>query len=248
MSKPSVYVTIQARMTSTRLPGKVIMPAVNKPLLSLMVERLRRIKNTDGIILCTTTNDTDDPLKELADELGIHCYRGSEDNVMSRVLEGAQEFNADIIVETTGDCPLIDPDICTQVIDHYFETDADYTSNIYKRCYPIGMDTQIFSTKVLADAYARTQDDEEREHVSLHIYRHPERYKLTWIEAPDDQVDPHLRLTLDTPEDYQVIVKVFEELYPQKPDFTLDDILQYLKDNPDVRAINNTIEHNWVQY
>ncbi|WP_419797491.1 MAG: cytidylyltransferase domain-containing protein [Terasakiella sp.] len=248
MTKPNIVATIQARMTSTRLPGKILKPALERPLLAYMVERLRHIPSVDDILLCTTVNETDDVLVDFAKEQGILCYRGSEHNVMSRVLEAAQEYEVDTIVETTSDCPLIDPDICEQVIRHYFDTKVDYCSNIYKRTYPIGMDVQIFKTDVLADAYSRTEDEEEREHVSLFIYRHPELYDLQWIEAPKGLHDPHLRLTLDTAEDYEMICKVFEALYPNNKNFTLCDVLDFLQENPDVRAINNDIQHKWVSY
>lgn len=248
MNRPSVYVTIQARMGSTRLPGKVIMEVMGKPLLSLMIERLQRIPTANGILLCTTSNPEDDILVNLASTLGIECWRGSQNNVMHRVLTGAENCKADIIVETTGDCPLIDPTISEQVIRTYFETNADYTSNVYKRSFPIGMDTQVFSRTVLEDAYTRTTSPEEREHVSLYIYRHPERYKLTWLEAEKAFYDPYLRLTLDTPEDYTVIKKIFECLYSCNPSFGLNEILRLLKSKPHIRAINANTPHNWVNY
>ncbi|WP_240626275.1 cytidylyltransferase domain-containing protein [Thalassospira lohafexi] len=241
-------VTIQARMTSTRLPGKILKPAMGRPLLEFMVERLRRISASDEIILCTTHNDTDDVLVEYAKQWGILCYRGSENDVMSRVLGAAEHYDVETIIETTSDCPLIDPEICNQVYEEYISEEADYCSNVYKRCYPIGMDVQIFSTKILADAFSRTNDPEEREHVSLFIYRHPELYDLRWIEAPEHQFDPKLRLTLDTPEDYQVISRIFESLYPHHPEFTLDDVLNYLSKNQWLRDINNDVQHKWVKY
>lgn len=248
MTSIDCAITIQARMTSTRLPGKILKPVNGRPLLSYMIERLRRIDSAQEIILCTTTNDTDDILVEFAKDEGILCYRGSEDDVMSRVLEAAQKFNVDTIVETTSDCPLIDPDICQQVIAHYHQEGVDYASNIYKRCYPIGMDVQVFKTDILADAFSKTDDPSEREHVSLYIYRHPETYKLGWIESPESQYDPHLRLTLDTAEDYEVIKFIFERLYPQNKEFTLSDVLALLEQHPEIRAINSDIQHKWQKY
>ncbi len=248
MRKIDTAITIQARMTSTRLPGKIIKPAVGKPLLELMIERLRRIEGADEIILCTTTNGTDDILEELAQQWGILCYRGSENNVMSRVLEAAQSFNVGTIVETTSDCPVIDPDICSKVLSQFKELKSDYCSNVYERSFPIGMDVQVFSTRVLADAYSRTNDPEEQEHVSLFIYRHPEIYDISWVKAPAHQHDPELRLTLDTKQDYELLQNVFELLYPKNPTFSLDDILELIRQQPDIRTINSDIKHNWVQY
>ncbi len=241
-------ITIQARMTSTRLPGKILLPALNRPLLELMIERLRRIEAVDKIILCTTTNETDDILADLSALWEIECFRGSEHDVMSRVLSAAKHFEIDTIIETTSDCPLIDPNICSQVIDEFHVSKSEYCSNVYERSFPIGMDVQVFSTDVLEDAFSRTEDPEEREHVSLFIYRHPEIYNLSWITAPESQKDPNLRLTLDTPEDYDLIKKLYELLYPTNPNFSLDDILQLITRIPELRKINNNINHNWVTY
>jgi spore coat polysaccharide biosynthesis protein SpsF len=240
-------ITIQARMTSTRLPGKVMAPILGRPALSMMVERLRRVRGADGIILCTTTNATDDVLAALAAELGIGCHRGSENDVLSRVLGAAQAFGVRTIIETTGDCPLIDPALVDDVIDAYRASPVDYCSNILERCFPIGMDTQVFSTAVLADVARRTSDPEDREHVSLYIYRHPEIYSLRHVPAPASRHRPKQRLTLDTPEDLDLIRRIFEVLYPVRPDFGLDDMLALLDRNPDWIAINAEVQHRWVK-
>ncbi|MEQ8228971.1 MAG: glycosyltransferase family protein [Rhodospirillales bacterium] len=243
----AVHATIQARMTSSRLPGKVLMPAAGKPLLHHMVERLHKVTAIDKVIIATTTNSEDDPVAELAEKTGAGLYRGSEDDVLSRVLDATVAHGTDILVQTTGDCPLIDPEIIGQVIDHYVATECDYTSNTLIRSYPIGMDTQIYRRTVLEDVASRTQDPVDREHVSAYIYHHPERYSLSNLHAPDDMTDPMLRLTLDTPEDYEVIWRIYEALYPANPDFTLADILALLKRNPDWRAINDQVEHKWLR-
>ncbi len=240
-------ITIQARMTSTRLPGKVMLPIQGKPTLELMIERLRRVRGVDGIILCTTINESDDVLAALAERLGIACYRGSEDDVLSRVLEAAQRYSVDTIVETTGDCPLIDPDIVESVIAAYRESPVDYCSNVLERCYPIGMDTQVFSTRILADVARRTDDPEDHEHVSVYIYRNPQIYSLRHVPASPFRHRPKLRLTLDTPEDLELITRVYDSLYPGKPDFGLDDILKLLDRHPEWLAINASVEHRWLK-
>ena len=238
--------TIEARMTSSRLPGKVLLPCQGKPMLELMVERLRQVPSLDGIVIATTVNATDDPVEKLAADLGVGCWRGSEDDVLSRVLDGAQAFKADVIVETTGDCPLIDPATVENCIQRYRELGVDYLSNVLERSFPIGMDTQVFATSVLADVARRTADPVDREHVSLYIYRHPELYRLANVAAPPHQFDPELRLTLDTPQDLQVIERIFDALYPANPRFGLDDILAVLKANPPWRDINNHVAHRYV--
>jgi spore coat polysaccharide biosynthesis protein SpsF len=238
--------TIEARMTSTRLPGKVLMPCQGQPMLALMVERLRFVPNLDGIVIATTTNETDNPIEDLADELGVGCWRGSEDDVMLRVLDAAKAFKADVIVETTGDCPLIDPRIVEYCIMNYFNSGVDYLSNVLQRSFPIGMDTQVFSTKVLEDAASRTTDPVDHEHVSLFIYRHPELYKLANVMAPPELQDPELRLTLDTQQDFELIDKIFAALLQNNPRFTLGDILSLLTANPDWRKINDHVAHRYV--
>jgi spore coat polysaccharide biosynthesis protein SpsF len=241
-----IIATIEARMTSSRLPGKVLLPAQGKPMLARMVERLRLVPSLDGIVVATTVNAADDPIEALAAELGIGCWRGSEEDVLKRVLDAAHAFEADVIVELTGDCPLIDPAIVEQCIVAYKTAGVDYLSNVLERTYPIGMDTQVFATRILDDVARRTDDTADHEHVSLYIYRHPELYSLQNVAAPAALLDPDLRLTLDTPQDYELIGKVFEALLPRGPSFTLADILALLKAEPSLRKINDHVAHRWV--
>ncbi len=154
--KQRVVATIEARMTSTRLPGKVLKEAVGKPMLDLMVERLKRAPSLSGIVIATTTDPSDDPIVELAGRLGVGCHRGSEMDITERLLGAAKAHAIDVIVETTGDCPLIDADVVDRCIRTYLENGVDYVSNILERTYPIGMDTQVFSTATLADVDRRT--------------------------------------------------------------------------------------------
>jgi spore coat polysaccharide biosynthesis protein SpsF len=238
--------TIEARMTSTRLPGKVLAPAEGLPMLALMVERLRHVAALDAIVIATTVNAADDAVAALAGELGVGCWRGSEDDVMARVLDAATDAQADTIVELTGDCPLIDPRIVADVIAAYRLANVDYAANILTRSYPIGMDTQVFARAVLADAATRTSDPADREHVSLYIYRHPERYRLLDLPAPPELSRPELRLTLDTPEDLEVIRAVFAALRPRRADFSLAEMLAFLDAHPEIAARNAAIVHRRV--
>lgn len=244
---PRICATIEARMTSTRLPGKVLAPCLGKPMLELMVERVRRVPSLDGIIIATTTNRTDDPVAALAERLGVGCWRGSEEDVLTRVLEAARAHRVDVVVELTGDCPLIDPEIVERVIQEYRHAGADYVSNVLTRSYPIGMDTEVFATNVLEDVARRTDDPVDREHVSVYIYRHPEIYTLGNVAAPPRCERPRLRLTLDTTEDLQVIRSVFEALYPANPEFSLADVLAFLDRKPEISAINAHVQHRYVR-
>ncbi|BAE52610.1 cytidylyltransferase domain-containing protein [Paramagnetospirillum magneticum] len=241
-----IIATIEARMTSSRLPGKVLLPAQGRPMLARMVERLKMVPSLDGIVVATTVNATDDPIEALAAELGIGCWRGSEDDVLKRVLDAAHAFEADVIVELTGDCPLIDPAIVETCVQAYRAAGVDYLSNVQERSFPIGMDTQVFATAILDDVARRTDDPTDHEHVSLYIYRHPELYSLKNVAAPPELRDPELRLTLDTPQDYQLIDQVFAALLPQGPGFALGDILALLQARPELRKINDHVAHRWV--
>ncbi|HLJ93365.1 MAG TPA: glycosyltransferase family protein [Gemmataceae bacterium] len=242
-----VVSTIEARMRSSRLPGKVLRPAVGKPMLELLIERLRRARRIDQIVVATTGHPSDDAIDELARRLGVGCFRGSEEDVLDRVLRAAQSVGADLIVEITGDCPLADPEIIDDLVDVYRANSYDYVANVLKRTYPAGLDIQVFATAVLAEVARLTQDPADREHVSLYIYEHPERYRLHNVESdlPENYWD--LRLTLDTPEDYELLAAVYEELYPRNPAFRLDDVLRLLDRRPDLRALNAEIQDKPVR-
>lgn len=239
-------VTIEARMTSSRLPGKVLLPLVGRPALERMVERVRRARGIDQIIVATTVNRTDDPIAELAQSLGIGCHRGSEEDVLQRVLDAANAYRIDVIVELTGDCPLIDPEVISAVVATYREAGVDYVSNcLSSRTFPLGMETQVFATRVLADVARRTSSAEDHEHVSLYIYRHPELYSLLNHPAPA-HFQSDLRLTLDTPADYELIRRVYETLYPANPEFGLADILALMKRQPELRSLNAGVQQKHV--
>jgi spore coat polysaccharide biosynthesis protein SpsF len=230
--------TIEARTTSSRLPGKVLLPAAGKPLLEHLIERVRRIRYLDEIVVATTVNPEDNSIAKLAAQLRIACYRGSETDVLARVLGAAQSCSAEVIVEITGDCPLIDPIIAERCIEEYFATGADYVSNVLQPSYPNGMDTQVFATRVLKEVAELTQDPADREHVSLYIYSHPEKYSLVNLKAPIEQTRPALRLCVDTQEDYRVVKTIFDKIYPTKPDFSLADVLAFLDSHPHTAPIN----------
>ncbi len=233
--------TIEARMGSSRLPGKVLMPLAGKPALERMVDRIRRANCIDQVVLATTVSANDDELVNWAKSIDLAVFRGSEDDVLRRVLNAAQAFKADIIIELTGDCPLIDPEIIDQLMKIYLESDSDYVSNILTRTYPRGLDTQIFSTEVLAQVDTLTIDPADRENVSLYIYEHPEIFKLKGLEAPPELFGPERRWCVDTQEDYEVLNAIFEALVHVKPDFTSLDVFNFLKQNPDIQAINEDV-------
>jgi spore coat polysaccharide biosynthesis protein SpsF len=204
--------TIEARMGSTRLPGKVLKPAAGRPLLAHMIGRLERCPELDQIVVATTTNPRDDPISALARSMNIACVRGSEQDVLCRVLAAAQLCRAELVVRTTADCPLIDPAVVSRVIAAFHQDPpVDYCSNFLEpRTYPDGMDVDVLPLRVLARADQLATKAKDREHVTSYIYRHPERFRLRAVTLDPPHGD--VRMTVDTPEDLKSVRWIFEEL------------------------------------
>ena len=238
---------IEARMTSTRLPGKILLPILGKPMLELLTERLKRAKLIDQIVIATTLNATDDIVERLSERIGVGCFRGSEDDVLDRVLKAAHTYGADVIVEITGDNPLLDPATLDEVIQTYNTKNVDYVSNSLKITYPLGIDYKVFSTAVLDKVAKQTQDPIDHEHVSLYIYEHPEIFSLFNVESNLPEKCRNIRLTVDTREDFRLITAIFESLYPQNPEFDLHEILELLDKRKDLLELNKTIQQRKVR-
>ncbi|EHJ01502.1 acylneuraminate cytidylyltransferase [Clostridium sp. DL-VIII] len=236
-NRGKICATIEARMTSSRLPGKVIMEFCGKPNLQHIVERLKKSKYIDEVVVATTVNDEDDPIVELCENIGCKYYRGSEDDVLLRVLEAAKSVNADYIVEITGDCPVIDWRHVNKISEMFFSGDYDYASNTIERSFPRGFDTQIFPVSVLEEVNTITRNPVDREHVSIYIYTHPEKYKLLSWRADETMNYPEIEITLDTKEDYIFIKEIYERLYPLNNDFTSQDVVDLVLENPDLKKI-----------
>lgn len=236
-----IVATIEARMTSSRLPGKVLLPAIGQPMLRHLVNRLRAVPSIDDIILATTVNAADDVLVEFAAKEQIAFFRGSEQDVMARVIGAAEAAEADVIVEITGDCPIIDPDIVEQTIQMYLHHDAAYVSNAHVRSYPDGMDTQIFRLETLKRSAAMTDHPLDREHVSLHIRNHPELFPKVHLVAPPSLWWPELGLTLDEEADYQLLKRIIETIGPVNPLFGCREVIELLKKNPEWIEINRAV-------
>lgn len=236
-----IVATIEARMTSTRLPGKVLLPAGGKPMLQHLVDRLRQVKSLQAIVLATTINRTDDCLEVFAQEQDIAYFRGSEEDVMSRVIGAADSVQADIVVEITGDCPIIDPLIVEQTIQIFRHNTSEYASNSLIRSYPDGMDTQVFALKTLKRSAAMTNDPLDREHVTLHICTHPELFRQVTLIASPDLYWPELGLTLDEKEDYELLQNLIEYFGPSMPYFGCREVINLLRTKPEWVAINQEV-------
>ena len=236
-----VVATIEARMGSSRLPGKVLLPALGEPMLLHLVRRLRAVASLDEIVIATTTNAADQPVVNFADEHGVACFRGSEDDVLARVIGAGESAQADVLVEITGDCPVIDPDLVEQTVGMFLAHDVDYASNSIIRSYPDGMDTQVMSMQALRNSAELTQDPLDREHVSRFIWQHPERYRIVNLVAPPSLHWPDLGLTLDEAGDYNLLRKLIETLAPAKPLFGCADMIAFLRAEPQWLAMNRDV-------
>jgi spore coat polysaccharide biosynthesis protein SpsF len=237
-----VGIITQSRMTSTRLPGKVLMPVMGKPLLEYQIERLQRVKRADEIVIATTMNDTDQPIVNLAERLGVQIFRGPEEDVLARYYGAAQENGFDVVVRVTSDCPLIDPEVVDKVIGTYLENHehCDYVSNCLKRTFPRGMDTEAFPFRLLEKAFLEASEETYREHVTPYIYENDQKFHLLNVEHQWDE--SHHRWTVDTPEDFELIELILETLYPINPVFKLEDVLALMKAHPNWIEINSQIE------
>ena len=236
-----IVATIEARMSSSRLPGKVLMPVLEQPMLQHLVRRLRAVPSIDAIILATTTNPADNVLEAFAGKVGIDCFRGSEDDVMQRVIDAAGTAGADLVVEITGDCPIIDPEIVEQVIRMFKAHDVAYVSNTQMRSYPDGMDVQVFRLDTLKRSAALTSERLDREHVTMHIRSHPELFSQVHLVAPSEVHWPELGLTLDEQADYELLKRIIEH-FKEQPLFSCLDVVRLLRGRPEWLAINQAVQ------
>lgn len=246
MRKRAVCI-IQARMASTRLPGKTIKPIFDKPMLQLLIERLQRARTLDDVIVAAPEGRDNDCIEDLCHSLGIGIYRGSEDDVLARVLGAARAFNADIIVEITADCPLMDPGLVDAVVGEFFMGGADFVANLPDYTTPRGTDVRVFTTEGLDEINRISNDPADHEHVSLHFWEHPEKYRLRNVRFDFPRYVADLRLTVDTGEDFELIRRIFEALYPENPEFSFADILDVLRANPDWLELNSSVRQKAVR-
>jgi len=236
-----IVATVEARMASSRLPGKVLMQANGRPMLAHLVDRLKRVQSIEEIVLATTVNSSDDCLVAFAEGMDILYYRGSEENVMSRVIEAAGSAKAEVVVEITGDCPIIDPLIVEQTIRMFLYNKADYVSNGHIRSYPDGMDTQVFKLETLKQSAQMTEDFLDREHVTLHIRNNPHIFSHVHLVAPPDLWWPELGLTLDEQQDYELLKILIEYFGAEHPFFSCREVIELLRLKPEWVEINKDV-------
>ncbi len=242
----NIVIIVQARMGSTRLPGKVLKKVMNKTLLEYLLERLQRVERSNEVCVATTVEPQDQPILDICSQMSIRSFRGSENDVLERYFLAAQEMQADIIVRVTADCPVIDPVEIDKLIEYYLENSDryDYISSSLKRSYPLGMEAEIFSFEVLKKAHENAKSKFEREHVTPYLHRQPDLFCLKNFSYKENQKEH--RWTVDTPEDFEVITKIIESLYPVKPEFSIEDILNLFQENPQWKKINSYVVQNAV--
>jgi spore coat polysaccharide biosynthesis protein SpsF len=247
----NIVIVVQARMSSSRLPGKVMMPILGKSLLFRMIERLQMTRHKAQIVIATSEHKSDDVIEQGAVHINIPCYRGSLNNLLDRHYQVAKQYNADIVLKIPSDCPLIDPRIIDDVLDFYFNNEDryDYVSNLHPATFPDGNDVEIMTMPCIEKTWKEASRPLELEHTTPYIWENPEKFRIgnvTW-ETGKDYSMSH-RFTIDYEADYLFIKRVYEELYPSKPDFSCGDILNLLEQKPEIYNINSQYAGvNWYR-
>jgi spore coat polysaccharide biosynthesis protein SpsF len=236
-----IAIIVQARMGSTRLPGKVLKPIGMRPMLLYQLERLRRVALAQQIVVATTMQGEDDAIVRFCAAEGVSCTRGSESDVLLRYHEAASKSGATVIVRVTSDCPLIDPELIDHAIATYLEAGQryDYVSNMLEPTWPYGMAVEVLSSDALATANRHARDPSEREHVTPYIYWRPREFRIRSLTREPNL--SHHRWTVDTPEDFDLISRIIAHLYARRPDFGMTHVLQLLDRNPDWLQINSHV-------
>ena len=229
---------IQARIGSKRLSGKVFLSILERPMLWYMINRLKLSEAIDDIILAIPDSKPNDRLADFAGDLSLHCFRGSEDDVLSRYYGAAVQFESDVIVRFTSDCPLIDPRVSDRIIREHLKSADDYTAAGISGGFPRGLDTEVFSFDTLEQVHREASQQYEREHVTPYIQEHPDLFKIKYIEASGKLRRPDLRLTVDTKEDLKLVREIFKHLYHEDQVFYTEDVIDLLDGHPELAAIN----------
>lgn len=230
-------------MTSTRLPGKILKEVGGEPMLKQQIKRLRQCKLVDEIVIATTVNAADDAVVELAEDENLAFFRGDEHDVLGRYVGAAKQSNADVVIRSTADCPLIDAEITDSVIKELIDNanECDYVSNTVERTFPQGLDVEAFFIDTLLRANRLGQSAQAREHVTVTIYsENPHLFLRRAVKDTEDNAD--LRLTVDTAQDLELIKRLYDELDLSKTILSYREIIKYLRANPELVQINKGIK------
>jgi spore coat polysaccharide biosynthesis protein SpsF len=230
---------IQARMSSTRLPNKVLMKINNRPLLDYMIERVKCAKSVDKVVVATSADISDDSIANFCRDNNVLCFRGSLEDVLDRYYSAAKYFKADTIVRLTGDCPLIDPQIIDKLVSIYDNSSYDYVANTTppKWTFPVGMDVEVFSMSGLEKVWRIATKPSDREHVTFYFWKNSKLFSIFRCDLEKDL--SRYRLTVDYPEDFEVVKAIFNNLYSENRIFSLDNMIQFLDKKPEIFQINS---------
>lgn len=243
MKRNGLITILQARMGSSRLPGKVMLPLLGLPVVARQIERLKRSVNTGTIVLATSINEIDDKLYEFAQDNNLFVFRGELNDVLDRFYRAAKNYDAKHIIRITGDCPLIDPSLVDKVVTHHINNELDYTSNIDPPTWPDGLDVEVIKFSALQAAWEHSTEIYDREHVTSYIRNKKQEFHCGNITNPKGDKSP-IRWTLDEPEDYIFLKAIYEDLYPSKPNFTSEDVMSWMEANPDKLLLNSHFRRN----
>ncbi len=248
-----MLVVVQARTGSSRLPGKILMPLQGKPLLQRMLERVRAASVPFQLVVATTVDPEDDPVRDLCHSLGIDCFSGHPTDLLDRHYRAARERNANVVVKIPSDCPLIDPRVIDRVLGFFLQhsTEYDYVSNLHPATYPDGNDVEVMTMETLSIAWREATKDFEREHTTPFIWERPERFRIgnvVWETGLNYSMSH--RWTIDYPEDYAFLQRVYDALWKESaPFFSINDILRLLDEKPEIAAINAKYAGmNWYRH
>lgn len=238
-----IVTIIQARRGSTRMPDKVLQPVLDQPVILRMIERVKKSKWIGELVIATTTEPEDDEIVGICEQNHIHCFRGHTTDLLDRHYKAALQYHADAVVKIPSDCPLIDPYIIDEALQYYISQypNFDYVSNLHPATWPDGNDVEIVSFSALEKAWKEAKRPLEREHTTPYIWENPHLFRIGSVKwnTGKDLSTTH-RWTLDYQNDYDFIKRVYEELYPSNPNFTLQDILNLLDKNPSIAEINRS--------
>lgn len=230
---------LQVRLDSSRLPGKALLPILERPVLSLLAERIKKCDSINRLVVATSLDPSDDLISEVCAQESLECFRGSKEDVLDRIYQCAKTFEMNCFAKFTADNPLIDPFVCDQVIQTFLRGTYDYLSNNHPPTWPDGLEVEVMRFNALETAWLHAKKPYQREHVTPYIWDQPELFKIGNVVMADGIVlYKKMRWTLDYVEDYELIKRVYEQLYPSNPTFCLEDIVTFLEKNPDIQKLN----------
>jgi spore coat polysaccharide biosynthesis protein SpsF (cytidylyltransferase family) len=225
---------VQARVSSSRLPGKVLQPIVGRPMLRHEIDRVRRARSLDALVVATSVDASDDPIAALCADADVRCFRGSLNDVLDRIYQAARGDRPRVVVRLTGDCPLADPALIDGVVELFRASDFDLVATA--DTFPDGLDVEAIRYEALEDAWKHATRPSDREHVTRFVRRQPERFRIG--RYPSAANLSHLRWTVDEPEDFDFVRRVYEALYPRNPEFGTDEVLALLASQPELLELN----------